>query len=144
MLPLLPILSSLKFSSIFGFLKQNWQAVVLVLLISGSYFYVKSLKDEIQDKNDEISDLKTANAFCENSKATLSKALEEQNKEIKKWANVGKKSKEEFDKLKKELEEKRRMAETEVQRILQEEKPKSCQEAINYLINGAGEITWSK
>lgn len=142
MLPLMPLLGVFKFSSMFNFIRQNWQLVSLIIIIGGSYWYVKSLHNEIEDKTNEIAELKIAKAFCENSRASLEAAIKEQNSEIQKWVTVGKKSKKEFEDLKSSIEQQRKVNALELQKILQEKKPESCQEAINYLVDGVKDITW--
>lgn len=138
------LLSGLNFGSIFGFIRKNWQIISLVLLITGSYWYVNSLQNTIADLQNEVTKLKVANAFCENNKAALQQALDSQNGKIQKWAKVGRDSKEKFEKLKAEIEHKRKLAEIEVNKILQEKKPESCQAAIDYLVDGKKDITWSE
>jgi len=133
---------SINFSGIFEFLKKNWQVVALVLLIGGSYWYVKSLNNQITDLNKEVTELKVANAMCENSRATLKGAIDTQNSEIQKWVNVGRKSKKAFDDLKGTIEKQRQISALELQKILQEKKPETCQEAINYLVDGVKDLKW--
>jgi len=131
-----------NFGGIFEFLKKNWQIVALVLLIGGSYLYVKSLIDQNAALNNEVTELKVANATIENSRAALKVAIDSQNSEIQKWVNVGRKSKKDFDDLKSTIEKQRQASALELQKILQEKKPETCQEAINYLVDGVKDLKW--
>ena len=131
-----------NFGGIFEFLKKNWQIVALVLLIGGSYLYVKSLIDQNAALNNEVTELKVANATIENSRVALKVAIDSQNSEIQKWVNVGRKSKKDFDDLKSTIEKQRQASALELQKILQEKKPETCQEAINYLVDGVKDKKW--
>lgn len=124
------------------FLKDNWKPIVIILVVLGAYWHYTSLINKIEEQATEIVQLKYENALCENNAAKLKSGIDDQNKEIQKWVNVGKKTEMEMKKLKEELEKRRRQAEAELQHILQEPKPQTCEAAIKYLIDAKGDLTW--
>lgn len=141
---LISLLTNFNFKSIFDFFIKNWKIVSIILIIMGSFFYVKSLNNQIKELNAEVVELKTINAYCENSKATLENSLKTQNYEIDKWVKIGKNSKKEFDTLKDNIDKQRKLSNLELQKILKEKIPENCQDAINYMVDGVKDIQWTK
>lgn len=141
---LINIFAKINFKKIIDFLINNWKIISILLIITSLYFYINSLNNKIKNLNDEVIQLKIDNAYCENSKSTLEKALKTQNHEIDKWVKIGKNSKKEFEALKENLNEKKKISEKELNNILQEKTPESCQEAINYLVDSKKDLIWQK
>lgn len=114
---------------------KNWKLIAVGLAVIAIYFYWNNLTSTIKEQAQEISQLKA-------DKIVLESAIKSQNEAITKLGEEKKTQ----DALLKAAEERgrklRKEADADVQRILQGIKPKTCDGAIQYLIDAAtsGEI----
>lgn len=79
---------------------------------------------------------------CEEGRAKLTGAINTLNSQVDKWATLSTQLQAQQDKLVVELAKMRKKAEHDVQEILNGPTPKTCDDAIKYLKDAAGELKW--
>ena len=130
------------------YLKKYWKIIVIVIALIAFGVHYNGLHSTITDQNKRHTKLVASTAaaaqLCKDNRITLETAIDEQNGAITslnkllqdKGVIIDQFQLDAFDaavKHKKELDD-----------IKNEERPKTCEESINYLLDGVGELQWSE
>ena len=134
---MIPFILKTAASSVLPFMGKYWKPIALVILIAGLALYRSYLIGEIEDRDVQIVALKE-------EKLDLTAAIQQQNAEIDKWVNIGRAEKLKYQNLQNTLNAMKQAHEKELNVILKEKKPETCEEAIQYLIEGKDDLQWEK
>lgn len=81
---------------------------------------------------------------CKKGNVTLTKAIDDRNEEVAKWKAISKSLEDDIGALQEDLNAERVKTEAEVEAILKDTTPKTCNEAIDYLRDGRKDLQWKK
>lgn len=152
----IPALSKLTIGPLGSFLWKHKGTLLSVIAVSALLLYIMSLKDDVNkwknlatERNGSISEL---NANLNNQRllfeeqnaslVTLQKATDEQNEVIQFLNDTLKLKNDEILRMKKQREEEIKKREQELADLMAEQEAKDCPSAINFLIEGKGDLTW--
>lgn len=119
----------------------NNKKLILILGLVGfglwQQFRIYSLKNEVLEQQLQIQQLETNNQ-------TIQDALDNQNKKIKIAEDKNKEYQKRIDELDIDLKEEKAKSDAEIERILNEETPQTCDAIAEYLLNGLGDLRWNE
>lgn len=131
-----------------NFLAKNWKVilgacllgVVLYQNMSGVRFFfgfetVPALKKDIVILEEDAATLKLNNK-------TLSDTINDRNEEIDKWSELTDKLEAQMVQLEKDIADIRTETDQEVDDILNQPTPQTCEKAIDYLREGVEDLSW--
>ena len=119
---------------ILTFLYAHRNAIVIFLLISGAYWYVASLKDEVRKVQQYNADLVSENATIRMSNNQLLKSIEATNKAVTELAKSTAKVDERFKTLDAKVEKQRLALNNRLLASLGPQ-PTTCESSIDYLVD---------
>lgn len=119
-------------------IKTYWREILIALIVVAGYMYVAGLKLTIaeQAKQMEIDKINITTLTANNGK--LEASIKDANVMIDKFDQFTADTKKQFAGLNKDVAARNQTLATQIQDILREKKPQTCEEAINYLINHGG------
>ena len=149
-LPLAPLLALLDIKKILKFVVENWKPI----LIGGMAFLIwyqnfnetrwlfgaetiPSLELRLDGATDAVD-------ICKAGNDVLSAAIDERNAEVIRWKQISEDLEGDIGILQKDLDDARTKTNTEVEVILKDETPKTCEAAIDYLRDGRKDLQWKK
>lgn len=143
------IISGLKNTA--GFVIKYWKQVAIASML-GLIFHQNFMEFEllkwvgIRTIPGIEHDYKEQIEICKKDKAKLEGAIDSLNTQVDQWYTTSQDLQQEHNKLTNELIELKKQSEQQVQDILNEETPKDCQAAIQYLKDAAkgDELKWPK
>lgn len=121
------------------FLKAWWKEILIALIIAAAALYVHNLNSTIADQTKTISDLKLENTIVKDNNAKLEAAISANNAAITKLADGAESTKSAFEKLNTNVKGQLNGLDGRLKTILASKKPVTCEETIQYLIDGAKE-----
>jgi len=138
------------------FIGNNKKAIAVGLAVLALCGYIMFLKGEINDwqtkaithegtikqLNEKLSAKDDAMTVQTGTITTLETAIGKQNTAVNTLAKELQKKNEIIAQLKLEAEKKKQQNEQELRQILNEQRPKDCNSAIDYLIEGRGSLQW--
>lgn len=139
-------------SNSLGFILKNWKemllggALAMVVYQNASdtewlkwvgFRTIPAIEQELDNTRQQLQ-------TCEESRAELKGQIASTNQQIDKWADVSEKLQGVIEKQEQQLNQMKRDNEEAVQQILDGPTPKTCEAAIQYLRDAAGEFEWSK
>lgn len=120
--------------------------LVVVAAGLGLYWYVGSLQSDVAhwkgEYDKKVTELAVSKERYETNLSTLQKAITLQNNETERVNGLLKSAEKQIDAKIKESAATQKRYEKQIQKILQDKKPKTCQGAIDYLIDGTGDLKW--
>lgn len=132
------------FSGAFDFILKHWKPLLIIGILAFLYFYRLHLLNQIEDLEERNVNLTENLAQCIENQAELQAGIDQQNNEIRRWADIGRDQDKKIAELEGKLTERKKSIDARVQQILQGAKPKNCEDAIKYLIDSVPELTWPK
>jgi seryl-tRNA synthetase len=136
MLPLIPIITNIAWP----FIKSNWKIFAVIALVGGAYLYVQNLKHTISEHEKTIATLTVQRDALQDSNNKLAASIAVSNKAIDEIRTLAPNTKKEFDKLNAKVSSQSEDIAAKVRRILEEKKPLTCEETIDYLIRAQKEF----
>lgn len=145
MLQFLPFLKILfQPVKLFEMLLKHWKAVIVFVVLGGSFFYVRGLHSTIENKEQQIMILETRLEVCQGNVDALTTAIDQQNAAINDALEAGERARKRIAELENEINELEQEHEQEIEDILDRPVPQTCDAAIDYLKNVRGELTWDE
>jgi len=138
------LLAFLNPAKILEFFLKYWKQLIVVgilLFMAFQQYRINSLKDNITDLNNNIASLTSHLKTCANSNKMLADTMDARNAEIQKWKDVSVVLEKKNKDLKANLQVKRKKTNKHVVDVLNDQTPKTCEGAIQYLRDGIKEIT---
>ena len=126
-----------------SFLKGNWKPIVVAIVFLAAWWYVDNLKDTIRDQQLTIADLTLRLDTCKDNVSTLEQAITNQNESITKALQAGREAEARIAELQGRLGQLSTEHQSEIDRILSEQTPATCEQAIQYL-RDTKEIQWQQ
>ena len=126
-----------------SFLKGNWKPIVVAIAFLAAWWYVDNLKDTIRDQQLTIADLTLRLDTCKDNVSTLEQAITNQNESITKALQAGREAEARIAELQGRLGQLSTEHQSEIDRILSEQTPATCEQAIQYL-RDTKEIQWQQ
>lgn len=123
------------FPKIGSFALKYWRETLILLIVSGMYFYYHHMQNEIKTLTEAKQKLENQIAQCEAHVTQQNNAIDAANSKAKEQQT-------EMDNLQKRLNILKAKSKKEISDILNGTKPKTCEETIKYLIDGSKELTW--
>lgn len=123
------------------FLLKNWKLVVALLILGSAAWYVHSLKSHIEDLTEEKNQLILDLENCRLNVGILEMAIEDQNAAIDAAVQAGQRAEQRIADLQNRISELTVQYEQEIEDILNQPKPETCEEAIEFLKNTEG-LRW--
>jgi uncharacterized protein HemX len=121
-------------------------AIIIILAVVGLYWYVTGLQNDVEhwkkEYNDQVTKTAVIKERCQTNMTTLEGAIATQNAEIERVAGLLTKAEADLDAKIKEAAKKQQKFSKEIEKIRNDVKPETCDGAIKYLIDGAGELSW--
>lgn len=124
---------------LFTIFHQNFMQLELL-----KWFGVRTIPGITQEYEEKLGVKSEQLAECELGRAELKGEIDALNTQVDKWASVSSQLQTQHDELVAELSEMRKKSEQAVQDILAGPTPESCEAAIKYLKDSAGELKWKK
>jgi len=128
------------------FLRKHWRGVLVAVVLGSAALYVLNLKNTIADQRIKLADAEQKLTVCEQNVATLrdsnaklEKSISDTNQIVSKFEDANTITKQQFDTLKANAEANTRKLNQQLQTIMKDKKPQTCDEAIRYLIQGQKE-----
>lgn len=128
----IPIASSF---SIVSFLAKYWQTFAIVGLLVGIYGYYSYRTNKIESLTKELFE-------CNQKQEEYAQIINKQNERIKELVEKGRIEAAKFNALKSKIESSKLNVNNRINQILSEPKPKTCDDAIKYLIDTKKELAW--
>ena len=126
-----------------GLKKTNCVSKTLIGIISIPVLvYFVGLRSEITELKEKLALKETQLLQTTENFGKLSRAIDEQNEIISRAAEAAESASATSEILGDEIEQKRMESEETVNKILRAAKPKSCEEALRYLVVGVEELKW--
>ena len=120
--------------SVLGYVKDNWKVIAIAAAVIAAIMYVQSLRLEIAHQETQIVQLTNDNATLKHNAETLETALKNQNDAIGKIDNLAALTQKNFAKLGVDVAAQNQSLAVALSDILRTEKPKTCEEALLYLV----------
>lgn len=139
MLPLLSLLPAAG-KVVLPLLQNYWKPILIGCLALGAYLYVNNLKDTIADQQKEIGVLTVQRNELQASNDKLTASIAVTNKAIEEIRTLAPSTKKEFDTLSAKVSRQSDEIAAKIRRILEEKKPLTCEETIEYLIRAPKEF----
>jgi len=147
-LPFAPLLMLLDFKKIVAFVIKNWREC----LVAGLAFTVwyQNFSDTrfmfgaetIPSLEKRLAGAVDAVDICKAGNDTLAAAIDERNAEVEKWKTISKELEGDIANLQTTIAGMRTETNTEVDIILKDDTPKTCEAAIDYLRDGRKDLQW--
>lgn len=135
-----------KVGSVLTLIKQHWKVLLGLLALSALCFYIYSLNNKIEKLQSVNTKLVEQHSIlverCNANRLSLEQAIELQNSKIEDLNSNLKDKAEKLNELLKKNQQMQQEHEQELIEIYQEEKPKTCEESIKFLIDSKEDLTW--
>lgn len=119
------------------FLKRFWKELIIVLVIAAAVLYMRGLYSTIDKQKETIAQLTTANQILKDNNDKLEKTIAANNEAISKMAAGAKETNKAFSTLNTTVKAQTSSLEERLRRILQDKKPQTCEDTIQYLLEAA-------
>lgn len=127
-----------------SFFLRYWKLLVVVAVLAGGYFYWQHLEHTIIEQRVEIAGLKSQLDTCLKQQDVLAKQLTDINTTVTKWNESYKAVNNSMTALQGRIDSQNAKITAGVSSILTGYKPKTCDEAIKYLIDAGKDVKWAK
>jgi hypothetical protein len=118
---------------------KPWTLALIALPV---LFYFNSMRTENADLRSQLADKSQALVQMTKNYDTISDAIDRQNSAIERASSLAAKSVNQANALSKAMNAKRLASEAAVHQILIGAKPKTCEEARQFLIDGVKDLQW--
>ena len=132
------------FSGAFDFILRHWKPILVIAILAFLYFYRLHLLNKIEDLEVALATSQANLEQCLDNTAELQAGIERQNGEIQRWAEIGREQDQKLKALEGQLTERQKVIDARVHEILAGDKPESCDDAIQYLIESVPELKWQE
>lgn len=148
-MPILSIIMGfLNFKKLIPFLIANWKPIIFLCMagmlayqnFSGTRFLFGA--DTIPSLNERLEAATKAINTCKSGNDVLSSAIDDRNAEVDKWKKITTNLENDIGILQKDLDSARTKLNAEVDVILKEKTPETCEAAIDYLRVGRKDLKW--
>lgn len=119
-------------------LPYYWKEIVVVSAALAALWYVYELKSTITEQTKQLEINKVNLAVLTANSARLEAAVRDSNEIVKRFDKFTEDTQKQFAGLNKDVDTRNQALTSQIQRILREKKPQTCQEAIDYLIDHGG------
>lgn len=126
---------------VWAILKRYWMWILLAIVIASAYFYITGLIHENKALNQKVTELQIQKKICEDNTRSLEEKLDMINRSIDQLSDVTQKQTAKLDALGRDVTARTKDIKNDVQTVLNGQKPKSCEDAIKYLIDARKEYT---
>ena len=147
-LRILGMVSGVNIKKVFAALAKVWREVLIILLLgivgyqnfsdTRFLFWAQTIPALEAELADSQENLKT----CGNANATLSTKIEKNNARIEEYKTLTGKLEASIADLNTVLVKEQKDNDAEIKKILSAPRPKTCEDAINYLRDAKKELTW--
>lgn len=124
------------------FFREYWREAIVVVLITGALAFVLrqhlTIKDQaqaIKEKEEQLAIAHTNIQNLMNNTTKLENALKDANKMVERFDRFSSETKFKFNQLNQNVSSNNQSLTNQIQDILREKKPQTCEEAIQYLID---------
>ena len=148
LLKIFGMVSGVNVKKVFGFIASYWKLFLIAVLaavvgyqnFSDTRFLfwaqtIPALQAELAESQNNLR-------VCGDGNAKLSDAIEKNNVRIEEYKTLTGKLEASIEDLNADLVADRKVNEAEIKKILNAPRPKTCEEAINYLRDAKKELTW--
>lgn len=123
------------YASIIKFLGTWWKEIGIALVVLAAYLYVTNLQDTVKSQEQDIAVLETNNAALTANNALLETAIGKTNAALDKISSGAGDTKQAFAALNLTVVQQSKALDSKLASILQDKKPITCQDAIQYLVD---------
>ena len=142
------MVSGINVKKMLGYVVNYWREILIVIL--GATFWYQNYADvrfifgaqTIPALEAELSESQNNLRVCGDGNAKLSAAIDKNNARIDEYAQLTKDLEASIAVLGDELTAEREQTDTEVEVILKDPTPKTCEKAIDYLRDGTKDLKW--
>jgi len=147
-MPISLLLGLLNFKKFIPFLLTNWKPILIISMagllayqnLSGTRFLFGA--ETIPSLNMRLEAATKAINECKSGNDALSAAIDDRNAEVVKWKAITTNLENDIGILQKDLDTARVKLNAEVDVILKDETPKTCEASIDYLRDGRKDLKW--
>lgn len=137
-----------------GFIVQNWKVVIFIFLLTVVVYQnffnsrifwfdtLPALRNDIALLEKKVEEAEANLKTCADGNEKLSQAIEKQNEKIKQLKEISDKLAKQRTELELKIGELRKKTNQSVQGILSKPTPKTCEDAIKFLIDESGNLKW--
>lgn len=122
------------FGKILPLLKTYWKPILLVVIVGGSLMYIHHLRDVVSEQNITITRDNTQLQQAADANKVLRDQIDSLNVTITQWSDLSKKQQDQVNDLSSRLQTQHQNTQNQVNLILKDKKPATCDDAIEYLI----------
>lgn len=119
-MPLLPL--------VLNFVRKNWFPIAITIAVFSLYMYVQWLRGTIEDLEQTIINKDAEIMLCKEN-------IDDRNNIIEAWSTKTTKENIEMSELKNDIEKLNKAANIQIQRIMKQRAPETCDETIDYFID---------
>lgn len=160
MLPFVPLILKFIpgfgafFKNIAGFVLKYWKQLAVVAMFSIIVYQnfmtfealkwigLRTIPGVEQQFNEQVVVLTQQLDACERGRVLLKKEIEDTNNRIQLWSDKSQLLENQRDKLSEQLAQLKQQSDQTVQQILTQPTPQTCEQAIDYLKQGAEQLLW--
>lgn len=129
-----------------GFIKSYWKQLLVLAVMVVIYLYWQDRTTTIHEQQDEIVQLKADKATLVeqliSQKAEFKRTVDEQNTQIEGFVKKSEEQQKQIADAQKRRSDVVATYEKTIDSILHSSKPKTCQDSINYLVDGTKDLKW--
>jgi len=122
----------------------HWKPILIILALGAVWWVWDDMKDTIEEQKTEIAELTQRLNVCKDNQQVLENAISKQNETIDRAKEAGIRAEQRIAELRGRISSLTQEHQTEIDRILNEARPETCEESIEYLIDASGELTWEE
>lgn len=140
MLSIIITLLSSFISKIAPFAEKYWKLIIVALLVVGSYWYVTTLINTIDNQANQINNLKVQVNRADNTIKDLRNQITQVNDVITAWNQQSQQQLKQRDQLQQQIDKSFADTNKKIAEIYKQDKPSTCPQAIQYLIDAVKEF----
>lgn len=131
-----------------NFFVKNWKAIVVILLLAMvSYQNFSSVRfvfgvETVPALLKDVDELTENNIILQNNNEILVGTINQRNEELVKWEELTAKLEKQMEELEGDIIRIKEETDQEVEDILNQPTPQTCEKAIEYLIDGVDDLEW--
>jgi peptidoglycan hydrolase CwlO-like protein len=122
-----------------SFLKSNWKAIALAMLVAGVLLYIHTLKVERAHLHTQVTELNAQITTLKNNNAVLESSIKATNTALERTSEAAKQTKDGFAALGATVTAANNNVASKLAKIQTGVKPSTCEDTLKYLINAAQE-----
>jgi len=119
-MPLLPL--------VLNFIRKNWFPITITIAVFSLYMYVQWLRGTIEDLEQVVINKEAEIALCKEN-------ITDRNNIIEAWSDKTAQENNDMADLRDDIEKLNRAANIQIQRIMKQRAPETCDETIDYFID---------